>query len=100
MFVVRNGPDLDKFRLVPAQPSLKHGKRWLVGYVGTMSIQEGLDILIDVAAFIREKGRADVHFTCVGGGPGLQGLRELVKQREMCIRDRERSSFALRKRWI
>lgn len=81
VFVVRNGPDLDKFRLVPAQPSLKHGKQWLVGYVGTMSIQEGLDILIDVAAYIREMGRADVHFTCVGGGPGLQGLRQLVTQK-------------------
>lgn len=83
VFVVRNGPDLDKFRLVPAQPSLKHGKRWLVGYVGTMSIQEGLDILIDVAACIQQMGRTDVHFTCVGGGPGLRGLRELVKQRGM-----------------
>jgi glycosyltransferase involved in cell wall biosynthesis len=81
VFVVRNGPDLDKFRLMPAQPSLKNGKRWLVGYVGTMSIQEGLDILIDVASHIQEMGRSDVHFTCVGGGPGLDGLRELVKQK-------------------
>ena len=81
VFVVRNGPDLEKFRLVPAQPGLKHGKQWLVGYVGTMSIQEGLDILIDVAAHIRDMGRTDVHFTCVGGGPGLQGLRELVKRK-------------------
>src|SRR5580692_7849053 len=77
VFVVRNGPDLDKFRLAPAQPRLKHGKQWLVGYVGTMSIQEGLDILIDVAAHIQKMGRTDVHFTCVGGGPGLEGLRQL-----------------------
>lgn len=81
VFVVRNGPDLEKFRLVPPQPQLKYGKPWLVGYVGTMSIQEGLDILIEVAAHLREMGRPDVHFTCVGGGPGLQGLRELVKQK-------------------
>jgi glycosyltransferase involved in cell wall biosynthesis len=79
VFVVRNGPDLEKFRLVPAQPHLKCGKSWLVGYVGTMSIQEGLDILIDVAAHLKEMGRSDVHFTCVGGGPGLEGLRQLVK---------------------
>ncbi len=81
VFVVRNGPDLDKFRIVPSQPHLKHGKQWLVGYVGTMSIQEGLDILIDVAACMRNMGSTDVHFTCVGGGPGLLGLRELVKQK-------------------
>lgn len=83
VFVVRNGPDLDKFRLVPVQPHLKYGKRYLVGYVGNMGVQEGLDILIDVAAHIRELGRTDVHFTCVGGGPGLAGLRELVKLKEL-----------------
>lgn len=78
VFVVRNGPDLDTFRLVPSQPKLKYGKRYLVGYVGTMSIQEGLDILIDVAANIRSRGRSDVHFTCVGGGPSLPMLRRML----------------------
>jgi glycosyltransferase involved in cell wall biosynthesis len=80
-FVVRNGPDLEKFRPVPPQPALKHGKPYLVGYVGTMSIQEGLDILVDAALYIRNRGRTDVHFTCVGGGPGLAGLRQMVIDR-------------------
>lgn len=78
VFVVRNGPDLDTFKAVPPIPALKYGKRFLVGYVGTMSIQEGLDILLDAAAYIRDQGRNDVHFTCVGGGPGLAGLRQMV----------------------
>ena len=71
VFVVRNGPDLDTFKPVPPNPALKYGKPFLVGYVGTMSIQEGLDILLDVALHIKNLGRNDVHFTCVGGGPGL-----------------------------
>ena len=83
VFVVRNGPDLETFKPVPAQPVLKHGKAFLVGYVGTMSIQEGLDILIDVAAEIRARGRTDVHFTCVGGGPGLPALQRMVKERNL-----------------
>lgn len=83
VFVVRNGPDLDRFKLVPEQPSLKCGKRHLVGYVGTMSSQEGLDILIEAAARIREQGRTDVHFTCVGGGPALPALRELVRKKQL-----------------
>jgi glycosyltransferase involved in cell wall biosynthesis len=83
VFVVRNGPDLEKFRLVPKQPRLKYGKRFLVGYVGTMSVQEGLDILVDVAAHIRRLGRTDVHFTCVGGGPGLPVLRQMVKDKKL-----------------
>ena len=48
-----------------------------------MSVQEGLDILVDVAAHIRGLGRADVHFTCVGGGPGLPCLRQMVKDKKL-----------------
>jgi glycosyltransferase involved in cell wall biosynthesis len=83
VFVVRNGPDLDTFKLVPAQAALKYGKPYLVAYVGTMSIQEGLDILLDVALHIKNQGRRDVHFTCVGGGPGLAGLRQMVKEKNL-----------------
>jgi glycosyltransferase involved in cell wall biosynthesis len=83
VFVVRNGPDLATFKLVPAQAALKYGKPYLVGYVGTMSIQEGLDILLDAALHIKNQGRNDVHFTCVGGGPGLAGLRQMVKDKNL-----------------
>lgn len=83
VFVVRNGPDLAKFRLVEADPRLKAEKRFLVGYVGTMSVQEGLDILIETAFELRARGRNDVKFICVGGGPGLAGLRQLVKDRQL-----------------
>jgi len=83
VFVVRNGPDLTTFRPVPPKPALKYGKDYLVGYVGTMSVQEGLDILIEVAEIIRNRGRSDVHFTCVGGGPGLPALRQMVLERNL-----------------
>jgi glycosyltransferase involved in cell wall biosynthesis len=83
VFVVRNGPDLATFNPVPAQPALKYGKPYLVGYVGTMSIQEGLDILLEVALHIKNLGRRDVHFTCVGGGPGLPALRQMVKDKAL-----------------
>lgn len=78
VFVVRNGPDLKTFRGVPAAPALKYGKSYLVGYVGTMSTQDGLDILLDVALHIKNSGRKDVHFTCIGGGPELAELRTLA----------------------
>jgi glycosyltransferase involved in cell wall biosynthesis len=83
VFVVRNGPDLATFRPVPAKPALKYGKDYLIGFVGTMSIQEGLDILIEVAENINRRGRCDVHFTCVGGGPGLPKLRQMVEERNL-----------------
>jgi glycosyltransferase involved in cell wall biosynthesis len=79
-FVVRNGPDLAKFKAVPADPALKYGKTYLVGYVGNMSIQEGIEILLEAALQIKNLGRRDIHFTCVGGGPGLVPLRRMATE--------------------
>jgi glycosyltransferase involved in cell wall biosynthesis len=79
VFIVRNGPDLETLQPVSAVAALKYGKPYLVGYVGTMSIQEGLDILLDVAQHMKNLGRRDVHFTCVGGGPALARLRKMAK---------------------
>ena len=83
VFVVRNGPDLKKFKAVAPNPALKHGKRYLIGYVGVMNIQEGLDILLDVAERIRNLGRTDVHFTCVGSGPALVELRQMAQDKNL-----------------
>jgi len=83
VFVVRNGPDLETFKAVPPDAALKHGKRFLVGYVGVMSAQEGLDILLDVANHLKAMGRTDVHFTCVGGGTGLPELKRLAVEKNL-----------------
>jgi glycosyltransferase involved in cell wall biosynthesis len=81
VFIVRNGPDLSRIRPVPPQPTLKHGKTYLIGYVGTMSVQDGLDILLDVALYIKGSGRCDVHFTCIGGGPELAELQKMAQDK-------------------
>jgi glycosyltransferase involved in cell wall biosynthesis len=83
VFVVRNGPDLETFKPVPPNPALKYGRPFLVGYVGTMSVQEGLDILLEVALHIKNMGRNDIHFTCIGGGPGLPALRQMVVDKNL-----------------
>ena len=83
VFVVRNGPDLATFKAVPPNSALKYGKPFLVGYVGTISVQEGLDILLDVALYLKNQGRRDIHFTCVGGGPGLAGLRKMLEEKNL-----------------
>jgi glycosyltransferase involved in cell wall biosynthesis len=78
VFVVRNGPDVNRFHAVPPNPAVKAGRKHLVGYVGTMSVQEGLDILLEVAEHIKKAGRSDVYFICVGGGPGLPELQRIL----------------------
>src|SRR5207253_2906269 len=83
VFVVRNGPEPNTFKPVSPNPARKLGKRYLVGYVGNMDAQEGLDILVDVALRFKNNGRRDLHFTCVGGGPGLPKLRQLVSDKNL-----------------
>ncbi len=83
VFIVRNGPDLRTFKSVVPNSALKYGKPFLVAYVGTMSIQEGLDILLEIALHLKNLGHKDIHFTCVGGGPGLPGLRTMVQDKKL-----------------
>ena len=48
-----------------------------------MSEQDGLDILLNVALHIKNLGRRDIHFTCVGGGPGLPDLRKMLRDKHL-----------------
>jgi glycosyltransferase involved in cell wall biosynthesis len=79
--VVRSGPDLSRMKIVPAKPALKHGRKYLVGYVGVMGKQEGIDLLLQaVQLIVKHLGRTDIHFGLVGGGTELPAMRELAKQ--------------------
>ena len=80
VFVVRNGPDGGLSIPSPRIPRGRHGKRYLVGYVGNMNFQDGLDILLGIAKHVKDIGRRDVHFTCVGRGPELKMLQQMVRQ--------------------
>jgi glycosyltransferase involved in cell wall biosynthesis len=79
VFVVRSGPMLGRLRIVPPVAALKRGRRYLVGYVGVMGKQEGIDLLLQAAHYlIVDAGRTDVHFGLVGGGTSLDEMRRLA----------------------
>jgi glycosyltransferase involved in cell wall biosynthesis len=79
VFVVRSGPSLERLKVVPPQESLKKGRKHLVGYVGVMGRQEGIDLLLQSIHFIVKKmKRTDIQFGLVGGGTSLQEMRELA----------------------
>jgi len=81
VFVVRSGPDLTRMKVVPANPALKQGRKYLVGYVGVMGKQEGIDLLLQsVQLIVRHLKRTDIHFGLVGGGTELAAMRELARQ--------------------
>ena len=83
VFIVRNGPDPQTFKAVPPNPAIRDGKRYLIGYVGCMNVQDGLDILVEVAQHIKNLGRRDIGFACVGGGPELPKLRKMVMDKDL-----------------
>jgi glycosyltransferase involved in cell wall biosynthesis len=81
VFVVRSGPDLSRIRQVPANPELRKGRKYLVGYVGVMGKQEGIDLLLQaVQLIVHHLKRTDIQFGLVGGGTELNAMRELAKQ--------------------
>jgi len=80
IFVVRSGPDLTRMKQVAANPALKRGRRYLVGYVGVMGKQEGIDLLLQaVQLIVKHLGRTDIQFGLVGGGTELHAMRQLAK---------------------
>lgn len=77
VFVVRSGPKLDRLKIAPPVAALKCGRKFMVGYVGVMGKQEGIDYLLQAAAHIVQKmGRTDVHFGLVGGGTSLEEMKQ------------------------
>ena len=81
VFVVRSGPDLRRLKVLPPQPALKQGRKYLVGYVGVMGRQEGIDGLLTAAHHIvHVMKRSDVHFGLVGGGTELPAMRKLAQE--------------------
>jgi glycosyltransferase involved in cell wall biosynthesis len=80
VFVVRSGPRLEWLADVPPVERLRCGRRYLVGYIGVIGDQEGLDLLIEaVRHLVQERGRTDVHFRIIGDGPALKSMIELAK---------------------
>jgi glycosyltransferase involved in cell wall biosynthesis len=76
VFVVRSGPSLERMKVVPAA---KKQRRFLVGYVGVMGKQEGIDLLLQSVAHVL-KTRDDVHFAVVGGGTSLDEMKALARE--------------------
>ncbi len=80
VFVVRSGPDLSRHKILPSVPELKRGKRYLVGYVGVMGRQEGIDGLLEaVRHTVYDLKRTDIHFGLVGGGTELAAMQTLAR---------------------
>lgn len=81
VFVVRSIPDVSRFRRVEADTQLRNGRSCLVGYVGIMGAQDGVDLLVDAMdEIVNKRGRNDVQCAIVGSGTELPRLRAMVRK--------------------
>jgi glycosyltransferase involved in cell wall biosynthesis len=69
VFVVRNGPDLERFTPLPPDPELHGGRRFLLAYLGMMGPQDGIDHLIGALAELGRRRGPDWRAILVGEGP-------------------------------
>ncbi len=78
IFVVRSIPDMSRFRRVAPDAALRNGRKHLVGYVGIMGAQDGVDLLISAMdTLVNRDGREDVQCAIVGCGTELEALKAM-----------------------
>jgi glycosyltransferase involved in cell wall biosynthesis len=82
VFVVRSAPKVETFKPGPGNPDYRKGAATVMGYVGVIGQQEGMDLLVLAADhLIRKLGKTDVHFVIVGFGPELPEVQRDVARR-------------------
>lgn len=78
VFVVRNGPPLSYQSLPPPEGLIKRAQ-YLIGYVGTIGPQDGLDCWLRAIHHLVETfGRRDFLAVIIGDGDAMPGLRRLA----------------------
>ena len=77
---MRSGPDLRRLKMLPPDPALKKGRRYLVGYVGVMGRQEGIDGLLDCGSSHRARAgpRATFSSAWSAAAPSCAAMRKLA----------------------
>ncbi len=82
VFIVRSVPDLSRFKRVAPNATLKNGRTTLLGYVGVMGAQDGVDLLVDAMDdIVNGQGRKDVQCAIVGSGTEVPRLQKMVQDK-------------------
>jgi glycosyltransferase involved in cell wall biosynthesis len=80
--IVRNGVDLDRV-MAPVEPdqSLRQRGKTIIGYVGLLGVQDGVDYLLRALDYlIHGLGRTDFYCVIVGSGDALEKLKALAEE--------------------
>lgn len=78
--ILRSGPRLERLKIQAPAPEIRRGRKYMVGYLGVIGQQEGIEYLLQAARILRDKGRDDIFWGIVGGGPHLEALRRMAAE--------------------
>ncbi len=82
--VVYGVPDRKRIHRVAPEPGLRGGRKFLLGYVGIINEQDGVDHLVRaVEHLVKVKGFCDFRAIVVGSGPALETVRALARSLEV-----------------
>jgi glycosyltransferase involved in cell wall biosynthesis len=75
VYIVRNGPDLARVRLVEPDPRLTSMGQTILGYVGAMNPQDGVDYLLRALRhLVHDLKRTDFYCVLIGDGDSRAAL--------------------------
>lgn len=80
VFVVRSGPNLNRLKVVPPSDKWKNGRDAMIGYVGVMGEQEGIDLFLEAAHHLIHVEKRNLQFVLMGDGPARTNLIEQSRQ--------------------
>ena len=76
VIVIRSGPKLDRLKLTNGNIIYKKNRKYLIGYLGVIGEQEGIDLLLESFKIVCLQ-RQDVQLAIVGGGTSVDSLKKL-----------------------
>jgi len=78
--VVRSGPRCNWADIHSPSPELKHGRQYMVLYLGEMCEQDGVDHLLRAIQTYRTMAANDTLFAFVGGGPDQPRMKAIAEE--------------------
>jgi glycosyltransferase involved in cell wall biosynthesis len=84
--VVRNGVEVHRGRPIQPDPALRQKAKTLIGFVGVMGFQDGVDYLLRALHhLVHTLGRTDFYCVLMGDGDAFASLKKLTQ--ELCLED-------------
>lgn len=78
IYVVRNGIHYEKYAKIVINQNIRNAGEKIIGYIGNMNIQDGVDYLLNVAKIVVfKKNIKNIKFYLIGGGALQKSLKLL-----------------------